>query len=252
MENASKALLIAGGVLISLIVVSGFILAMRYMGDFQTANQNAKLEQQTLEFNSAFESYNRNNIRGNDIVSLMNRVSDYNTRKVKEGYTEMQVTFYIPDDIREKLCFEEPNVLITTDTYTQDNIDDIVGIPDPNNAEYSVRGIENKYGQKYAAQLASEISTIKDLRDDYQASRKTTSEIDEEFATNYRFPKKVSEYDGGIEQMYKDAKLYYEYVQFKRAYFDCTSIDGISEKIEYDDDTNRIIKMQFKCTGIGV
>ena len=36
MENASKALLIAGGVLISLIVVSGFILAMRYMGDFQT------------------------------------------------------------------------------------------------------------------------------------------------------------------------------------------------------------------------
>lgn len=238
MENASKALLIAGGVLISLIVVSGFILAMRYMGDFQTANQNAKLEQQTLEFNSVYESYNRDNIRGNDIVSLMNRVSDYNTRKVPEGYTEMQVTFNIPDDIREKLCFEEPNVLITTDTYTQDNIDDIVGIPDPNNADYSVRGIENKYGQKYASQLASEISNIKDLKD----SHKSSSEIDEEFANMYRFPKKVSDY-GGIDQVYKDAKLYYEYVQFKRAYFDCDSTG-------YDG--NRIISMEFTCTGIGV
>lgn len=240
MENASKALLIAGGVLISLIVVSAFILAMRYMGDFQTANQNAKLEQQTLEFNSAYESYNRNNIRGNDIVSLMNRVSDYNSRKVAEGYTKMQVVFEISNDIRKKICFEEPNVLIKRTTYTEDEIDEIVGIPDSNNVDYSVRGIENKYGQKYATQLAKEISTIRDLKE----SSKTTSQIDEEFATNYRFPKKVSEY-GGIEQMYKDAKLYYEYVQFKRAYFDCVNT-------EYDDDTNRIIKMEFRCTGVGV
>ena len=41
MENASKALLIAGGILISLIVISGLILAMRKMGDFQTATENA-------------------------------------------------------------------------------------------------------------------------------------------------------------------------------------------------------------------
>lgn len=252
MENASKALLIAGGVLISLIVVSGFILAMRYVGDFQTANQSARLEQQTLEFNSVYESYNRKNIRGNEIASLMNRVLDYNARKTAEGYTKMQVVFEISQDIiNRNICFETPSVLIKRTTYTEDQIDEIVGIPDQNHPEYSVRGIENKYGQKYASQLASEISTIKDLRDDYQASRKTRSEIDEEFATKYRFPKKVSEYDGGINQMYEDAKLYYEYVQFKRAYFDCTSIDG-SEKIKYDDDTNRIIKMQFKCTGVGV
>ena len=241
MENASKALLIAGGVLISLIVVSGFILAMRYMGDFQTANQNAKLEQQTLEFNSAYESYNRDNIRGNDIVSLMNRVSDYNTRKVSEGYTKMQVTFTISQDIIDNnICFESPSVLVTRTTYTEDEIDEIVGIPDSNNAGFSVRGIENKYGQKYASQLASEIDNIRTLKN----SHKSSSEIDEEFANMYRFPKKVSDY-GGIDQVYKDAKLYYEYVQFKRAYFDCINT-------EYDDKTNRIIKMEFICTGVGV
>ena len=58
----------------------------------------------------------------------------------------------------------------------------------------------------------------------------------------YRFPKKVSDY-GGIDQVYKDTKLYYEYVQFKREYFDCDSTG-------YDG--NRIISMEFTCTGIGV
>ena len=70
MENASKALLIAGGVLISLMVISGLILVMRKVGDFQTANQDARLEKQTLEFNNIYESYNRKNIRGNEMVSL--------------------------------------------------------------------------------------------------------------------------------------------------------------------------------------
>lgn len=35
---------------------------------------------------------------------------------------------------------------------------------------------------------------------------------------------------------------YYEYVQFKRAKFDCTNV-------EYDSQSGRIIKMDFKFTG---
>lgn len=45
--------------------------------------------------------------------------------------------------------------------------------------------------------------------------------------------------------MLEDAKLYYEYVQFKRTYFNCTGT-------EYDDNTGRLINMEFVCTGIGV
>ena len=40
------------------------------------------------------------------------------------------------------------------------------------------------------------------------------------------------------ESVYK----YYEYVQFKRARFDCTNV-------EYDQVTGRIIKMEFEFTG---
>ena len=247
MENASKALLIAGGVLISLMVISGLILVMRKVGDFQTANQDARLEKQTLEFNNIYESYNRKNIRGNEMVSLMNRVLDYNERKGKEGYTEMQVYFEIPQEVIDTgICFETPSVLVKRTTYTEDEIHEIVGIPDSNNPDYSVRGIENKYTQRYATQLAKEIDNIRTLKN----SGLSSSQIDNRFASEYRFPKKVSEY-GGIDQMYQDAKLYYEYVQFKRAYFDC-----MNEELPYDEthdsETNRIIKMVFKCTGVGV
>ena len=40
----------------------------------------------------------------------------------------------------------------------------------------------------------------------------------------------------------QDAYTYYEYVQFKRAHFDCTNI-------EYDNNTGRITKMDFKFNG---
>ena len=246
MENASKALIIAGGVLISIIVISAFVLGMGAVADFQESRSNAEVEQQTLEFNNLYESYNRKNIRENDIISLMNRVVDYNTRKPADGYTEMQVSFTISDDIRERLTFDGTNRLVTTGTYTQDNIDDIVGAPTSITGDTSggkIRNLENKYGQKYCNQLANEISNIQDIADEGMS----TSEIDDYFATNYKFPKKVSQY-GGINQVLKDAKLYYEYVQFKRTYFNCTGTDDD----DYDSDTGRLIRMEFVCTGIGV
>ncbi len=243
MENASKALLIAGGILISIIVISVFILGMRGIADFQDSRQNAEVEQQTIEFNNLYESFNRSNIRGNDIISLMNRIVDYNKRQKENGYTEMQVSFHIPDDIRQKLAFDGTNRLITTDNYTQENIDDIVGAPTSITGDISggkIRDLENYYGQKYCNQLASEISNIQELAE----NGATSDEVDEYFATNYKFPKPAHEY-GTIDDIYDDAKLYYEYVQFKRTYFKCTGTD-------YDDNTGRLTKMNFECTGIGV
>lgn len=45
-----------------------------------------------------------------------------------------------------------------------------------------------------------------------------------------------------INSKKNDVYTYYEYVQFKRAKFDCG-------KIEYDQKTGRVIKMEFKFTG---
>lgn len=246
MENASKALLMAGGVLISLLVIGAFILAMREVSSYQNTRHGAELEQQTLEFNNLYESYNHDRIRGNEIISLMNRIVDYNNRKTVEGYQEMQVEFTIPQSIRSNLTFDGTNRLLVkaSDTYTEDDIDDIVGLPTSITGDISggaIRDLEDKYGQAYCNQLSSEISNINDINDLQGA---TTTDKNAEFDNRYRFPKSASSY-GGISQILEDAKLYYEYVQFKRTYFNCTGT-------EYDDDTGRIIKMEFECTGIGV
>ena len=48
------------------------------------------------------------------------------------------------------------------------------------------------------------------------------------------------------ENVYK----YYEYIQFKRAYFDCASLDGKGNSgVTYDKDTGRIISMNFVFSG---
>ena len=47
---------------------------------------------------------------------------------------------------------------------------------------------------------------------------------------------------GKINELKDNVYKYYEYVQFKRARFDCSDV-------EYDDKTGRIISMTFVFTG---
>lgn len=233
MENASKALLMAAGVLIALVIIGAFMLMMSSLTDYQDKSYQSKADAQTTEFNNQYVGYIRDNIRGSDMVSLMNKVLDYNSRKSDAGYIEMKTEIIISGDIRKKLAYDEKNRLIMQNSYTQNEIDLIVGSPSSGG---TIRDIEKKYQQKYANQLALEVSTVKDK---FEAG-------DEDGFDNLKIlPNATSSYRGGLNQIYIDALTYYEYVQFKRAVFNCTDS-------EYDANTGRIISMDFECTGIGV
>lgn len=233
MENASKALIMAAGVLIALVIIGAFMLMMSNLTDYQEKSYQSKADAQTTEFNNQYVGYIRDNIRGSDMVSLMNKVLDYNSRKSDAGYTEMKTEIIISGDIRKKLAYDEKNRLIMQNSYTQNEIDLIVGPPSSGG---TIRDIEKKYQQKYANQLASEVSTVKD---------KLEARDEDGFDNLKILPKAASSYSGGLNQIYIDALTYYEYVQFKRAVFNCTDS-------EYDANTGRIISMDFECTGIGV
>lgn len=243
MENASKALIMAAGVLIALIIIGAFMLMMSGLTDYQQSSYQATADAQTTEFNNQYTTYARNNVRGSEMISLMNRVVDYNSRKTAQGYTEMDVIITIPQNIRQNLAYDGTNRLITQSTYNKDNIDDIVGTPTSVSGDISggkVRDIEDKYEQKYANQLSAQISTIAGIMNDYNS----TSARNDAFDGEHLLPKAASSY-GGVSSIYDDALVYYEYVQFKRTYFNCTNT-------EYDTDSGRIIKMEFQCTRIGV
>lgn len=247
MENASKALLMAASVLIALVIIGAFMLMMSNLTDYQDKSYQSTADAQTTEFNNQYITYAKDDVRGSDMISLMNKVVDYNNRKTAEGYTEMQINITISSDIRKNLTYDGKNRLVTANTYTEDTIDDIVGQPTSITNSISggkIRDIENKYQQKYANQLSSEISNIETILKDKTLD--TTSKKNQAFDQEKWLPKNAETY-GGVNQIYQDALVYYEYVQFKRTNFKC-----ITNGTKYDTNTGRIIKMEFECTGIGV
>ena len=77
MENATKALLIAGGVLIGIIILAALIYAYTSFTRVAAENEQAKATEQLAEFNKPYTSYEGKILRGAEVISVVNRaVSD--------------------------------------------------------------------------------------------------------------------------------------------------------------------------------
>lgn len=85
MENASKALIMAGSVLITIIIISLFILMANGLTSYKDVNNQVDKSDYVAQFNSQYEKYNRDSVRGSDLISLANKVIDYNKRKSTAG-----------------------------------------------------------------------------------------------------------------------------------------------------------------------
>lgn len=81
MENASKALMIAGGVLIALLTIGALVIMFNQIGDYGKSQNTNKKDTKIAEFNMDFERYlDDKGITGADVISLLNKVSDYNQK----------------------------------------------------------------------------------------------------------------------------------------------------------------------------
>lgn len=100
MENASKALIIAGGVLLSLLVIGTLVFMANQLSDLRQTEEDAQAEERLEEFYRELESYTEDNMRGNEILSLANMLKDYNDRYAggnifqygDEGYDPISLT----------------------------------------------------------------------------------------------------------------------------------------------------------------
>lgn len=127
MENASKALLMAGGMLIALLVIGALVLMFNQIGDYEKGNQGIKKTSEIAEFNIDFERYlDDKGITGADVISLVNKVNDYNNKAKKGGINNsidynIKMSITISDikglDTKEKYVFNANNI---------DNIEDLL------------------------------------------------------------------------------------------------------------------------------
>ncbi len=218
MENASKALIMAGGILLALIVIGAFILMYNNLSAYQKIGVTDKKEAQTIEFNNQFTTYIRNDVRGSDMISLLNRIADYNTRKGAnaEGFQEMEILVSGIDVNNLKYDTKNDEDFIK-ESYTQENISTLLK---------EATNLENTYQTKIIRTLATNINKIMTSED----QKAEIEKILKNSVDNY----------GGLKKVKTDIAKYYQYSQFKRVHFDCT-------ESKYDDKSGRIIALKFKC-----
>lgn len=92
MENASKALTMAGGILIAILTISLFIYMFTSMSGIFQSEDEVKRIQEIEEYNKQYESYNRKLLRGTDVISLINKAISSNTKYegVEEYYVDIE------------------------------------------------------------------------------------------------------------------------------------------------------------------
>jgi len=76
MENASKALIIAGAILLSILIIGlGVFIFNQANNSMKNINMN---EQEVAAFNSKFEAYVGNNVTGSNVMALCDTVRTHN------------------------------------------------------------------------------------------------------------------------------------------------------------------------------
>lgn len=245
MDNASKALIMAGGVLIGLLIISALVLMFSNLSAYQTTNIESTRDSQIVEFNNKYESYNKKNLRGSELYSLLNMVVDYNRRQTTAGtgwadkgqsvaFEPMKISFNI-NDITKFSADTSGNKLIKRSNY------EIGG--NENTFENEIKGtiddLENRYGKDSLTNLSSNLTRI--FIDSNSSTEQAEAVNKFNSISKNRKAIKFDDIAKGSE-IREDVYEYYEYVQFKRARFNCT---GTS----YNKNTGRIIELKFEFTG---
>lgn len=78
MENASRALLMAGGIFIALMIIGALLLMFNQIGDYEKAQSTGEKVSQVADFNKEFIKYTYDDIKGYELISLINKAIDFN------------------------------------------------------------------------------------------------------------------------------------------------------------------------------
>ena len=90
MENASKALIIAGSILLSILIISLGIIIFRQASG--VVSSNSMDEAEVAAFNEKFLQFEGTNVQGAQVNALLNRVINNNITQANSGDTSRQIS----------------------------------------------------------------------------------------------------------------------------------------------------------------
>ena len=275
MENSAKAIIIAGGMFILIMVITLLVIFGRSLSSYMQGQHDKEMVKQITEFNNKFANYQGTELRGNELISVLNRVIDYNALEAGEyGYDPVLVEIDLVDrnalDSVIKFNSTDENFLFKKNVRkiknSKDSDDELKTISQKGTTILSKYSDKEKYPDNYIPKLtdtklqklSAEISNIAQKQDNsswldgYDGDRKKVYNSTRAKKLTNILGYKVSAEDteickidvDGIKKdiipaVKKATCEYYQYTQFKRIMFKCTSI-------EYSQDTGRINKMSFE------
>lgn len=276
MENASKALLMAAGMFLAVLIISLLVALYNQISDYYNQQHEFTVMEQAQEFNAKFEAYNKDNLIGIDLLSFMNMVIDYNTNQSYQdgtNYERIKVTITLGnEDILEQFKGESSKYSTTsvnkylTSTITNttgtgndwQNDKNLIAIANtPNDLiedakNYYINDLTEAKLQKLSAEIdniiVSETGTT--AYDEYCRLKRASilqkilglnigSSNDCDIKVDNETGKTLKDPNNTIEGIKNITSQYHQYNQFKKAYFDCT-------EMKYDTDTNRVVEVNFK------
>ena len=96
MENTSKALIMAGTILISIMVISLGVYIINMFGEYTAGQEQERANRQIAEFNAQFLKYEgRTDITAQDIVTVANLANENNIFYELEETDANENTYYI-------------------------------------------------------------------------------------------------------------------------------------------------------------
>ena len=80
MENASKALVMAGGILIAIMVLVALMFMVQNTASYKSEMEEQQMLQQITNFNKEYESYQKSLLRGTELITVINKAIANNTK----------------------------------------------------------------------------------------------------------------------------------------------------------------------------
>lgn len=281
MENITKALLMAAGMLLAVLILSLLVMAYNKLSGYYEQSQELLTAEQLDKFNKQFQNYaGRKDIRGNELISLMNKIIDYNASEsyqVGTNYEPIKVKITIGENLVDAFKYETSdsqkvgaqNEYITAviqntinSTNNQANDKNLIAITNtPEKAREIANGVSiTNLTDTQLQKLTMEISNIlidetktDNSSNEYRRLRaislRNILKLDiGTNATNYIVLKEgtyitdnTNDSKEKMEAIKQIVSIYYQYTQFKRAYFSCPE-SGIT----YNSQTGRVVGMEFE------
>lgn len=192
MENASKALVMAGGILIALLVVGALMLMINQVSYYQKSESTSEKAQQQAEFNKEYVQFTYGDVKGYELISLVNKVINYNSKEAVGNSVDysLKITVNI-DMVGTTALFKKKYTISNGNTSFYDDI-----------SKY--RELENTYSLSIMSKLSANYDKLKAVE-----------------GKNDEYANAMKEITGraGVNVGIKDIEKYREYSEFKTSTF---------------------------------